>query len=132
MNSTIAQPSLPPRSLDEHEAKQLLKQYNIPVVDERTARDAEEAVRAAESFGYPVVLKGMGAALQHKTEKGLVLLHLHDAAAVRRAAGRISDAAGADLEAFLVQPQITGQRELMVGLFRDPQFGPVVLFGLGG
>ncbi len=132
MNSTAAQPSLAARSLDEHEAKQLLKQYDIPVVDERTARNAEEAVAAAEAFGYPVVLKGMGAALQHKTEKGLVRLHLYDAAAVRRAAGRIAESAGNDLEAFLVQPQIGGQRELMVGLFRDPQFGPVVLFGLGG
>jgi acyl-CoA synthetase (NDP forming) len=132
VNSTVAPSSTAPRSLDEHQAKQLLKKYNIPVVDERTARDGDEAVQAADNFGYPVVLKGMGVALQHKTEKGLVHLHLHDAAAVRRAADRIAESAGRDLEAFLVQPQITGQRELMVGLFRDPQFGPVVLFGLGG
>lgn len=121
-----------PAALNEHEAKQLLRQYNIPVVGETVAADADRAVAAAEAFGYPVVLKGLGAALQHKTEKGLVHLHLHDAEAVRRAAARISESAGADLEGLLVQPQITGQRELMVGLFRDPQFGPVVLFGLGG
>jgi acyl-CoA synthetase (NDP forming) len=101
-------------------------------VEECTAKDAEDAVRAAEQFGFPVVVKGMGAALQHKTEKGLVHLHLHDAEAVRRACVAIAESAGPDLEAFLVQPQITGQRELMVGMFRDPQFGPVILFGLGG
>jgi acyl-CoA synthetase (NDP forming) len=126
LNSTI------PAALNEHEAKQLLRQYNIPVVGETVAADADRAVAAAEAFGYPVVLKGLGATLQHKTERGLVHLHLHDAAAVRRAAARITESAGADLEGLLVQPQITGQRELMVGLFRDPQFGPVVLFGLGG
>jgi acyl-CoA synthetase (NDP forming) len=132
VNSTVAQPNPPPRSLDEHQAKQLLKHYDIPVVAERPARNTGEAVAAAEALGYPVVLKGMGAALQHKTEKGLVHLHLPDAAAVGRAAEQIAQNAGSDLEAFLVQPQIGGQRELMAGLFRDPQFGPVVIFGLGG
>ncbi|MDA8142337.1 MAG: acetate--CoA ligase family protein [Desulfobacteraceae bacterium] len=121
-----------PGALNENQAKQLLNSYGIPTVDETVAADADQAVIAAEAFGYPVVLKGMGAALQHKTEKGLVHLHLHDAAAVRRAAVRIGEAAGKDLEGLLVQPQISGQREFMAGLFRDPQFGPVILFGLGG
>jgi acyl-CoA synthetase (NDP forming) len=125
--------ALPPdAALDEHQAKQLLRQYDVPVVDETVAADADGAAAAAEGFGYPVVLKALGAALQHKTEKGLVRLHLHDAGAVRRAAAQIAAGAGAGLEGFLVQPQITGQRELMAGLFRDPQFGPVVLFGIGG
>jgi len=132
LNPDVSFSSYAVGSLDEHQAKQLLRQYNIPVVEERTAKEAEDAVRAAEQFGFPVVVKGMGAALQHKTEKGLVHLHLHDAEAVRRACGAIADSAGPDLEAFLVQPQITGQRELMAGMFRDPQFGPVILFGLGG
>jgi acyl-CoA synthetase (NDP forming) len=119
-------------SLNEHQAKQLLRRFDIPVVEEKTAATADEAIEIALKIGFPVVLKGMGAALQHKTEKGLVHLHLHDAEAVRRAARHIVERAGSDLEAILVQPQITGQRELMIGLFRDPQFGPVVLFGLGG
>ncbi|MBR9981577.1 MAG: acetate--CoA ligase family protein [Desulfatitalea sp.] len=121
-----------PAALNEHEAKQLLQQYGIPVVAETVVADAAGAVAAADALGYPVVLKGLGSALQHKTEKGLVHLHLHDPEAVRRAAARITEGAGDGLEGFLVQPQITGQRELMVGMFRDAQFGPVVLFGLGG
>ncbi len=132
MNAIPAQTGQAVNVLDEHQAKQLLKQYGIPVVQESVAPGPDQAVRAAERFGYPVVLKGLGTALQHKTEKGLVHLHLYDAAAVRRAAEGITENAGGDLEGLLVQPQITGQRELMAGLVRDPQFGPVVLFGLGG
>lgn len=121
-----------PTALDEHAAKNILQQYGIPVVAETVVRDADAAVAAAAELGYPVVLKGLGAALQHKTERGLVHLNLFDAEAVRRAAAKIAEGAGEDLEGLLVQPRITGQRELMTGMFRDPQFGPVVLFGLGG
>lgn len=132
MNPASTASPLTPGALNEYQAKRLLRQYDIPVVEETTAATADAAVQAAEKFGYPLVLKGMGAALQHKTEKGLVRLHLHDAGAVRHAVRQIAQAAGRDLEAYLIQPQIAGQRELMAGLFRDPQFGPVILFGLGG
>jgi acyl-CoA synthetase (NDP forming) len=121
-----------PGVLDEHQAKQILKQYSIPVVREHLATDADEAVRAACHMGYPVVVKGIGARLLHKTEMGLVRLHIGDEPAVRQAVGDIQQKAGDHLEGLLIQPQVTGQRELMVGLFRDQQFGPVVTFGLGG
>jgi acyl-CoA synthetase (NDP forming) len=118
--------------LDEHRSKLLLRQYGIPVVQEHPAEDEDAAVAAAQAIGFPVALKGMGPRLAHKTERGAVALNLADAQAVRSAAGRMRRALGADLESFLVQPHIGGQREFMAGVIRDPQFGPAVLFGLGG
>ncbi len=121
-----------PAVLNEHQAKHLLQQYGIPVVREKTAADAEQAVEAGRRMGFPVVVKGLGARLMHKTEMGLVRLNLRDETTIRQAVVDIQQKAGDQLEGLLIQPQITGQRELMVGLFRDPQFGPVVTFGLGG
>lgn len=124
-------------TLDEHRAKKLLRAYGIPVIDEtvvstETDSAGEQAVEAARAFGYPVVVKGLGARLLHKTERGLVCLNIHDHAALRGAVAQIQQNAGEDLEGVLIQPQVSGQRELMAGLFQDPQFGPVVLFGIGG
>ncbi|MEJ2731359.1 MAG: acetate--CoA ligase family protein [Deltaproteobacteria bacterium] len=118
--------------INEVEAKALLREYNVPVVPEAAAADAREAVAAADAFGYPVVVKGLGAELAHKTERGLVHLNLSAAAAVKKAVEAIKTSAGDDLEGFVIQPQIQGKRELVTGLFRDPQFGPVVMFGIGG
>jgi acyl-CoA synthetase (NDP forming) len=121
-----------PVSVNEVQAKQLLRQYDIPMTQECMVDGPQQAVEAARAIGYPVVLKGVGATLQHKTEMGLVHLHLNDDPAVRQAAEQIQARGGDRLEGLLVQPYIHGQRELMTGLFRDPQFGPVVLLGLGG
>jgi len=118
--------------LDELESKRLLKAYGIPTVEEARAASEEEAVTVADRSGYPVVMKGLGADLTHKSELGLVLTGLADAAAVRRSFGRLLHEAGADLDAVLIQPQVPGRRELVAGLFRDSQFGPVIMFGLGG
>jgi acyl-CoA synthetase (NDP forming) len=92
----------------------------------------DAAVEAAEGIGYPVVLKGLGARLTHKTEKGLVCLNLQNNQQLRTAAEQIGKGAGQDLEGFLVQPMVMGRREFVAGLFCDPLFGPVVMFGLGG
>ena len=117
-------------ALTEAESKHLLGCCGVPVVAESIANDPEEAVAVASKLGYPVVLKGLGDDLLHKTERGLVHLNLADSVAVREAAARIRDTApGAGL---LVQPQIIGEREFVAGFFRDPLFGPAVLFGLGG
>ena len=86
----------------------------------------------ARQIGFPVVLKGLGAKLTHKTERGLVRMNLKTAGEVGEAARRVADAAGNDLEGFLLQPMLPGRREFVAGLFCDPQFGPVVMFGLGG
>lgn len=120
------------KALTEAESKALLKDYGIPVVREVIAGTSQQAVQEASHLGYPVVLKGLGSRLTHKTERGVVRLNLNDEEEVRLAAEAISKAAGADLEGFLVQPMISGRREFVAGLFRDPQFGPVVMFGLGG
>jgi succinyl-CoA synthetase beta subunit len=122
---------MPPRALDEFESKRLLAGYGVPVVDEARAGDAEEALAAAERMGYPVVLKGCGAAFTHKTELGLVALNLADAGAVRAAAARLLSAMAGAGE-LIVQPMVDGRREFLAGMSRDPQFGPVVTFGLGG
>jgi acyl-CoA synthetase (NDP forming) len=118
--------------LNEAESKRVLRCYDIPVVEEFVASDVEEAVSRAELMGFPLVLKGMGSMLTHKTERGLVRLHLGNAGDVRRAAREIAASSGSDLEGFLLQPMLSGMRELAAGLFRDDQFGPVVMFGLGG
>ena len=83
-SSQFVEPS-GPGALNEHQAKQLLKQYGIPVIREQLATDAEQAVQAACDMGFPVVVKAMDARLLHKTEMGLVRLNLGDEAAVRQA-----------------------------------------------
>jgi len=119
-------------ALTEAESKQILKAYGVPVVEEVLAATADEAAAQARRMGFPVVLKGLGARLTHKTERGLVRLNLRDEAEVRVAAAAVTAAAGDDLEGLLIQPQLAGRREFMAGLTCDPQFGPVILFGLGG
>ena len=117
--------------LTEVESKQILRQYGVPVVDETIVSTAEQAVAAATAMGFPVVLKGISETVLHKTEAGLVHLHLADAASVDKASNQILQQTDSGMK-ILVQPQISGRREFVAGLFRDPQFGPAVLFGLGG
>jgi acyl-CoA synthetase (NDP forming) len=119
-------------ALTEFESKQFLAPYGIPVVKEISAMTAADAVAAAKSLCFPVVLKGLGKELLHKTESNLVHLNLHDGAAVEVAAKQIEKNAGDKLEGFLVQPFVSGKREFVAGMFRDRQYGPVVMFGLGG
>ncbi|MCX7982247.1 MAG: acetate--CoA ligase family protein [Syntrophales bacterium] len=118
--------------LSEGEAKRLLRQYGVPVVDEYEAVDEKEAVKYSRQLGFPVVIKGMGKKLLHKTELGVVFLNISDEEGVKRACNEIRRRAGDDVEAFLIQPMIKGKREFVAGLIRDPQFGPSVMFGLGG
>ncbi len=117
-------------ALTEDESKEVLRQYGVPVVKETIAATTEKAVAVANEMGYPVVLKGIGENLLHKTEAGLVRLNIPDALAVEKASTEILDSDPGTK--ILVQPQIKGQRELVAGVFRDPQFGPAILFGLGG
>jgi acyl-CoA synthetase (NDP forming) len=119
-------------ALTEAQSKELLKTYGVPVVEEAVALTIDEAVARAQALGFPVVLKGLGAKLTHKTERGLVKLNLSSADDIKSACLDIQKSAGADLEGFLLQPQLTGKREFVAGIFRDEQFGPVVMFGLGG
>ena len=120
------------RSLSEFESRNILESYGIPVVATTLATTEQEAVEAAAGTGYPVVLKGCGADLTHKSEAGAVKLNLTTSAEVASAFTAIETAAAGMLDGILVQPQIRGSRELVAGMVRDPQFGPCVMFGLGG
>jgi acetyltransferase len=124
--------------LTEYESKKVLAAYGIPITDTELARTPDEAVEAAEQIGYPVVAKLLSRTITHKTDVGGVALNLRDATAVREAFDRIRDAVTARVgaehfEGVTVQPMInwTGY-ELIVGSSPDPQFGPVLLFGMGG
>jgi len=119
-------------ALTESESKQVLIEYDVPVIEEKIAATPDEAVILASSIGFPVVLKGLGSSILHKTEMGLVHLNLKDPEEVKEAALTIEKIAGDKLEGFLVQPQLKGKREFVTGMFRDPHFGPVIMFGIGG
>lgn len=120
------------RTLSESESKQLLAGYGVPVVKEVIAKDIADAVRVAIDLKFPVVLKGNGAKLTHKSDRGLVRLGLSNVEQVREAAQGVLESAGKDLEGYLIQPMLNGKREFVAGLMRDPMFGPIVMFGLGG
>lgn len=122
------------RTLNEHESKRLLTAHGVPVVDERIVATADEATAAASDLGYPVVVKLVGDAITHKTERGLVKLGLRDAAAVQHAAVELLGAVRPDdgPTSLLVAPMIPGARELIAGVLRDERFGLCVMVGLGG
>jgi len=124
-------------SIGDAEAREVLKAYGFPVPESRLARTPEEAVEIAEEIGYPVVLKIASPDILHKTDVGGVRLNLGSPDDVRDAfdlivyrAGRYVP--GARLWGCLVQQMVPGGREVLVGMSRDPQFGPLVAFGLGG
>jgi acyl-CoA synthetase (NDP forming) len=118
--------------LSEHDSKQLLKEYGIPIVQEILVKSQKAAVAAADVIGFPVVLKGCSADLAHKTEMDVIRLNLHNAKVVRSAFREIKASAPCTLDGILVQKMIKGERELVMGMVRDAQFGPCVMFGLGG
>lgn len=116
----------------EDDAKAVLKRYGVNVVEEQTAASPEQAALKAAETGFPVVLKGISADSSHKTEKGLVRVGLSNRKAVKQAAMDMEDNSGGKVERFLVQQMVTGRREFVAGMSTDPQFGPVVMLGLGG
>jgi len=127
----------PNRMLTEREAKAVLSLYGIPVVGERLTQDAAGAVAAAQALGYPVALKVESPDIPHKTEAGVVRLNLKNEAEVRAACDAIMANArlassGARINGVLVQPMAPSGTEIMVGGRVDPQFGPLLVVGLGG
>ena len=119
-------------NLSEFESKQILSAYGIPVTKEKTVTTLEEAVSTANSLGYPVVLKASGENLQHKTELDLIRLDLKDESQVKQAYTELIEKSTVPITEILIQQMLKGNRELMAGLKRDSQFGPCVVFGLGG
>jgi acetyltransferase len=126
--------------LTEYESKALLEAYKIPTVTTRVATTPDEAAGAAEAIGFPVVLKLHSETITHKTEVGGVVLNLANPDAVRRAfraveSSVLEKAGPGHFLGVTVQPMAklgTDGYELIVGSSVDPQFGPVLLFGLGG
>ena len=125
------------QTLNELDSKRLLAAYGIASVTEQIATDAEQAVRIAKSIGFPVVAKAVSAALPHKSDAGGVILGLNSEDAVRTAFRDIEQAmarhpAKPKLNGVLIAEQATGGLELVLGATRDPEMGPVILFGSGG
>ena len=121
-------------TLSEPESKKLLAAHGVPMVAEAVAVDASGALAAAEQIGFPVVAKLCGDNIAHKTERGLVRLGLAVASAVERAATALLAAARPDdgEVGVLIAPMVSGNRELIAGLQRDPQFAMTVMLGVGG
>lgn len=121
-------------TLSEADSKRLLATYGVAFPAERRVDTVDEAVEGAVAVGLPVVLKLGGAAIAHKTERGLVRLGLADVDAVREAATALLAAATPEdgTVHLLVAPMLRGNRELIAGLHRDEQFGMTVMVGMGG
>jgi acetate---CoA ligase (ADP-forming) subunit beta len=119
------------QALSEYESKQVIATANVPVTREALVHSRQEAVDGATQIGFPVVLKGSSPTLTHKTEMGMVCVNLKDANDVARA---YDDLMGknVELDGVLIQEMVKGNREFVIGLTRDPQFGPCVMFGMGG
>jgi acetyl-CoA synthetase (ADP-forming) len=120
------------QALSEYEAKQVLAAYDIPVTREILVENKSEVEKAAQEIGYPLVMKGCSAEIAHKTEKGLIHVDIRSAQEALGAFDEIMAGLKGYSGAVLMQEMIKGRRELVIGLTRDAQFGPCVMFGLGG
>jgi acetate---CoA ligase (ADP-forming) len=123
--------------LPEYAARELLGAYGVRFPDARRARSVDDAVAAARAVGFPLVLKVASPDIPHKTDVGGVALGIEDAAGLRAAWTRMSStlartAPRARIEGYELEAQIRGGREVILGFQRDPSFGPVVVFGMGG
>lgn len=125
--------------LSETEVMRILEAYGIPVAPYAVARTTDEAARAAEDIGYPVVAKVLSPRIIHKSDVGGVAVGLENEAELRAAFGRMTTEvparAGIDadaVEGVLVQKMVGRGKETIIGMTLDPQFGPVLMFGLGG
>jgi acetyl coenzyme A synthetase (ADP forming)-like protein len=115
------------------EAQALMAAVGIPTAAaRRTGASADEAVAAAAAIGFPVVVKGLGPSLLHKTERGAVQLDLADEPAVRAAVADLDARLGGELDGLLVQRMAPRGVEMLVGALQDPTFGPLVVCGAGG
>jgi acyl-CoA synthetase (NDP forming) len=121
----------------EYAAKRVLAQAGLPVLPETLSTTPDEAATAAGSIGFPVVAKIVSPDIAHKTEVGGVMLNLQDASAVRNAFAELTTRARkaaphAKLDGVLIGPMVKGGAEVIVGIHRDPTFGPMVMYGAGG
>ncbi len=123
--------------ISEVETIDILKTYGLPVPQGNLAGTADEAVKIADEIGYPVVMKVVSEQVLHKSEAKGVELNIRSAKEVREAYARIHEnvkvlVPGAKIKGIYVIRMITGSEEVILGIKRDPSFGPVLMFGLGG
>ena len=123
--------------LTEFESKKILKQVGISVVEARLAKNQKEVVSMSRKTGFPVVLKIISPDVVHKTDSGGVKLSLKNVSEVKKAYHEILEAVGkqypdAVIHGVSVQKMVRPGTEVIVGTSKDPQFGPVIMFGLGG
>lgn len=131
LDSTSHQP------LDEHQGKQVLSLFGIPTSRESLCQTLDEGIRAASRVGYPIAVKAISPDIPHKTEAGVVRLGVRTddelmAAWQEVLANARARAPRARIEGILIQEMVRGCVEVIAGITRDPQFGPVMVFGLGG
>ena len=119
-------------ALSEFESKQLLASYRIPVTREALVENEKNLIKTAGDIGYPIVIKACSPDIAHKTEKGLICVDIRDDDEAKVAFNEIIARINGNEKTVLVQEMIKGKRELVAGLTRDSQFGPCVMFGLGG
>ncbi|MDI6743317.1 MAG: acetate--CoA ligase family protein [Smithella sp.] len=119
------------KTLSEYESRLVIESAGVFVAAAELARNKDEAVKAAETMGYPVVMKGCSADLSHKTEAGMVALNISGSEQVAQVFDELMGKAK-NLDGILVEKMVRGNREFVIGLTRDPSFGPCVMFGLGG
>lgn len=119
------------QALSEYESKIVVATAGVPITRETLTHSRQEAMDQAAAIGFPVVLKGSSPELTHKTEMGMVRVNLKDKEDVAGAFDELTGK-GIKLDGVLIQEMVKGNREFVIGLTRDPQFGPCVMFGLGG
>ncbi len=125
------------KAILENEATAILSNFGLPVIRSELAVNEEEAIKAAAKIGFPVVMKIMSEQVLHKSDVGGVIINIENEkqageafrSIIRNVSGKVP---GAEIKGILVSEMITGGQEVILGLKRDPAFGPVVMFGLGG
>ncbi|VUT26336.1 MAG: succinyl-CoA synthetase subunit beta [Candidatus Methanolliviera sp. GoM_asphalt] len=123
-------------TLTEYDSKKILAAYDFPITKEKLARDEEEAVNFAKEIGYPVVLKIISPDITHKTDVGGVKVDVKSPGEVKTAYSELmgikDKIKDADIHGVLIQEMAPKGNEVILGMTQDPQFGPVLMFGLGG
>jgi acyl-CoA synthetase (NDP forming) len=133
----VRQGNAPASLARDMEPADLFRSYGVPFPAEATCADVEAAIKAADRIGYPIVLKGLVPGVVHKTDLGLVRLDIADAVTLRAAwreiAASVSDRGDlGTLSGCLVQERVAAGLELIIGIRRDPSYGPLVVVGAGG
>ena len=125
------------QSLTEYESKILLSEWGIPITKERIVKSVEEALIAAREIGFPIVLKVMSPQILHKTEANIIRVGIKGEQELRKSYDEVIQNARkhnpeSEIRGVLIQEMVNGGIETIVGVSQDPQFGPVIMFGLGG